>query len=339
MPQLDLGQVVGPQGPQGLQGPAGPQGMTGPAGPGVPSGGAADEVLVKQSGTDYNAAWESLGNQPAITGLSEKIAKTQDSLVYVVDGNKCANTVPAGAYFQLINSTIVGRSDGSYTASKAIPANTAIDATYFSQSAPLSGGALNAAFNFLSSNLVYLDGSADAITDANDILKTGIYKAINSTAHTPSANHYTIYHVEYTNEEKTQLAIATNSGNVFSRVYYADSWSAWVEVSNNNILDRLSVFAIYSGSFVAQNPGKIEDVITSLPSGTGKYIILTYYGGYSFANSASLYFIQRGDTWYGLQEIVKGSESRTVTISTDGTVAKGESNAYAAKIIAFRVAA
>lgn len=33
MPQLDLGQVVGPVGPQGIQGPEGPQGPVGPQGP------------------------------------------------------------------------------------------------------------------------------------------------------------------------------------------------------------------------------------------------------------------------------------------------------------------
>ena len=56
----------GPQGIQGVQGPkgdtgdTGPQGATGPAGPGVPSGGTAGQFLVKQSATDYDAAWVSL---------------------------------------------------------------------------------------------------------------------------------------------------------------------------------------------------------------------------------------------------------------------------------------
>ena len=38
MPQIDLGQVVGPQGPIGPVGPAGPQGPTGPQGPEGPTG-------------------------------------------------------------------------------------------------------------------------------------------------------------------------------------------------------------------------------------------------------------------------------------------------------------
>lgn len=100
---------------------------------------------------------------------------------------------------------------------------------------------------------------------------------------------------------------------------------------------KLGVFSIYTGGFSAQSPGKIEDVITSLPSGIGKYIILCYYGGYSFANSVSMYFIQRGDSWYGLQQIAKGSEARTVTISTDGTVSKGENNTYIARLVAIKI--
>ena len=42
-------------------GPAGPQGPTGATGEGVPVGGAADEVLTKIDGTDYNTEWRVTG--------------------------------------------------------------------------------------------------------------------------------------------------------------------------------------------------------------------------------------------------------------------------------------
>ena len=57
---------TGPRGPQGIQGETGPQGpqgpkgdtgATGPAGVGVPTGGAAGQVLAKASGTDYDTTW------------------------------------------------------------------------------------------------------------------------------------------------------------------------------------------------------------------------------------------------------------------------------------------
>jgi hypothetical protein len=47
------------QGPQGPRGPTGPQGATGATGPGVASGGTTGQVLVKNSGTNYDTAWSS----------------------------------------------------------------------------------------------------------------------------------------------------------------------------------------------------------------------------------------------------------------------------------------
>lgn len=47
--------TVGPPGPQG---PQGIQGIQGPQGEGVPSGGVADQIIVKQSATDYDTAWD-----------------------------------------------------------------------------------------------------------------------------------------------------------------------------------------------------------------------------------------------------------------------------------------
>lgn len=75
--------------------------------------------------------------------IAAQMKRAQTNMTYVVDGNKCANIVPQGQYFQLINSTIAGRSDGVYTASKAIPANEVIDNTYFNQTSPIAEGAIN----------------------------------------------------------------------------------------------------------------------------------------------------------------------------------------------------
>jgi hypothetical protein len=51
-------------------GPQGPTGATGPAGPGVATGGTTGDLLVKQSGTDFDTAWFGLlqrGDQPPLT--------------------------------------------------------------------------------------------------------------------------------------------------------------------------------------------------------------------------------------------------------------------------------
>lgn len=49
--------IQGPQGPQGAQGPQGNTGPAGSPGPGVAAGGAAGDLLVKNSATNYDTAW------------------------------------------------------------------------------------------------------------------------------------------------------------------------------------------------------------------------------------------------------------------------------------------
>jgi hypothetical protein len=52
---------TGPAGATGSTGPAGSTGATGPAGPGVATGGTTGQVLVKNSGTNYDTAWTTPG--------------------------------------------------------------------------------------------------------------------------------------------------------------------------------------------------------------------------------------------------------------------------------------
>jgi hypothetical protein len=83
-----------------------------------------------------------------LNGNADKIdaafGETYNDLGIVVNGNKAALSAAIGQFVVLKNSTISGRSDGLYTAAKAIPANTAIDSTYLTA---VSGGGLNALNN------------------------------------------------------------------------------------------------------------------------------------------------------------------------------------------------
>lgn len=83
------------------------------------------------------------------------LAKNQDALGIIVDGNKAAVSATTGQYIILRNSTITGKTDGLYTAAKSIPANTAIDGTYLTA---VSGGGLNA-----------LNGNLSALLEGNSI--------------------------------------------------------------------------------------------------------------------------------------------------------------------------
>ncbi len=58
----------GAPGPQGEQGEPGPQGIPGA---GFPVGGTAGQIIVKQSSTDYDTAWE---DQPADLAIVYAIA-------------------------------------------------------------------------------------------------------------------------------------------------------------------------------------------------------------------------------------------------------------------------
>ncbi len=76
MPQLDLGQVVGPQGPQGPEGPAGPQGIQGPAGAPATINNvttltlvAGDNVNLEQSGSTATLSVPT-GNPGGVAGLN-----------------------------------------------------------------------------------------------------------------------------------------------------------------------------------------------------------------------------------------------------------------------------
>ena len=111
-----------------LDGATGATGATGPQGPGVPSGGSTGQVLKKTSSTDYDTEWGNVGDV------------TADMLGIVIDGNSTPVGASAGQYVIVKNSTISGVTDGLYKAALAIPANTAIDATYLTA---VSNGGFN----------------------------------------------------------------------------------------------------------------------------------------------------------------------------------------------------
>ena len=70
---------------------------------------------------------------PTVDMLSESIG-------IIAEGNQSAVSASTGQYVILRDSTIAGRNDGLYVAAQAIPANTAIDATYLTA---VNNGGLN----------------------------------------------------------------------------------------------------------------------------------------------------------------------------------------------------
>lgn len=82
-----------------------------------------------------------------LSALSGQIANLQDAIAYRINGNTSIVSIPSGSYALLTNSTIAGKSDGLYTASQPIPANTVIDGTY------LSSETITSALNVISSDV------------------------------------------------------------------------------------------------------------------------------------------------------------------------------------------
>lgn len=183
-------------------------------------------VLLAVNGADVLADVSRIRDD--VDALQSDAEQSRKNMAIVAIGNT-HEAIPAGQFVDVKGHSTLA--DGVYwnKTSSAIGVNESLSTSNLELATSGGLNALKEELTSLNSNLSYLDGSANAITDANDIPKTGIYKAVNSTAHTPSVGHYTIYHMEYTNEEKTQLAIATSNGKLYTRVYYNNAWSTWSE--------------------------------------------------------------------------------------------------------------
>lgn len=84
MPEIDLGPIIGPQGPQGATGPAGA------VGPGVPAGGTAGQIVTKKSSTGFDTEWRSPVNNANQTEegyvLDARMGKTLGDAIAAVPG-------------------------------------------------------------------------------------------------------------------------------------------------------------------------------------------------------------------------------------------------------------
>ena len=129
-----------------------------------------DTGAKKLEGTDN---WRQIiqAHNDSVDAHDAGIEGLQDALGIVVDGDQAAVSASTGQYIILKNSTITGCTDGLYTATKAIPANTAIDNTYLSA---VSGGGLNALNTQLADNSEILSN-----TGGLTIYRFGKLRAIN----------------------------------------------------------------------------------------------------------------------------------------------------------------
>ena len=67
--------------------------------------------------------------------------RIQAEVAPIINGKRCSVGAASGEYVLLRNSTIAGKTDGAYKATKAIPADTDLDSTYLGS--PITGGMVN----------------------------------------------------------------------------------------------------------------------------------------------------------------------------------------------------
>lgn len=109
-PKGDTGDT-GPQGPQGIQGETGATGATGATGPGVAAGGTANQVLLKNSSTDYDTTWGSTSSLDEI--LENKTLRSPFEDI-TVSGSGASSTINFDVKTQAV-LYYTGNASGNFT--------------------------------------------------------------------------------------------------------------------------------------------------------------------------------------------------------------------------------
>ena len=161
--------------------------------------------------------------------------RIQAEVAPIINWKRCSLGAASGDYVLLRNSTIAGKTDGAYKATKAIPANTDLDSTYLGS--PITGGMVNE----LNSNLTGQDITSyitpvtgntinKAIKIGKHIIIQGYSKAIDSA---DTVQNIFQIAVGYRPDMVTpgSLAWATGSDRGTGEVYIDGTGNAYIEFS------------------------------------------------------------------------------------------------------------
>lgn len=108
-------------------------GVQGPPGPGVPSGGATNQALLKQSGDDYDVAWTSLDGS-VISGLTITNADivdgagiTDNKLATITGASKVANSATSATSAALANTIVLRDGASNFDAGRVTLTGLAVN--------------------------------------------------------------------------------------------------------------------------------------------------------------------------------------------------------------------
>lgn len=174
---------------------------------------------------DYDEA----ADVQVLNGNADKIdaafGVTYNAFGIVVNGNKAALSAAIGQFVILKNSTIPGRSDGLYTAAKAIPANTAINSTYLTA---VTDGGLNALLGQIPEQLIHMGTETDyPLSAAHTAYPFGV-----TLIYTTSSTSYpygtgTVVTIRSANARGVQLSFGNSPNSYKLRTADNNGWSAW----------------------------------------------------------------------------------------------------------------
>lgn len=108
-------------------------GVQGPPGPGVPSGGATNQALIKQSNGDYDAVWANL-NGSVISGLTITNADivdgagiTDNKLATITGASKVANSATSATSAALANTIVLRDGASNFDAGRVTLTGLAVN--------------------------------------------------------------------------------------------------------------------------------------------------------------------------------------------------------------------
>jgi hypothetical protein len=166
------------KGPKGDTGAAGPTGQTGAQGQGVPNGGAANQVLIKSSGTDYDTSWGSVAYSNVTGTPSLATVATSGAYSDLSGKPSLAAVATSGAYSDLSGAPSLASvaTSGAYSdlsGAPTIPSGDVVDDT-----TPQLGGDLDVNGNKIvsASNgdiVIDPDGTGAIILKSDDVRLEG----------------------------------------------------------------------------------------------------------------------------------------------------------------------
>jgi len=159
-------------------------------GPGVPTGGSANQVLVKNGSTNFDASWKTADQIPAI-------ANVQDGLAIVANGNTHA-AIASGQFVYVKNHGSLA--EGLYRATEAIGTNATLSTSNLTADSAGGLNALKADVDTLNSNkankiqTMIVEGTTDSDGDISINLSTISYALVSCSPDRNTTGYYTSWY-------------------------------------------------------------------------------------------------------------------------------------------------